>query len=174
MQKKLLNFIKLTKNNYEDVLFIKHKLFPESNSDDDYVKYFNQLVKSNYYLVKINKTIVATIGWYDFDNQNKEAFVGWFGVLPEFQKQGIGKESLNFIINEVKLLNYDYLRVYTDKKVNYESTLLYDKVFDLKENYTYPDKLGKTNNFVVYSKFLKDYKNPWNNRPLNEDDNYDF
>ena len=116
----------------------------------------------------------ATIGWYDFDNENNNAFVGWFGVMPEYQRKGIGKEILNFIIEEVTSLQYNYLRVYTDKVENFVSTKLYDKLFVIREDYTYPDKIGNTNNFLVYTKFLKDRCELWDNIPLNEDDNYEF
>ncbi|MBQ4557855.1 MAG: GNAT family N-acetyltransferase [Clostridia bacterium] len=168
----MIVYQKLSKDNYKDVLNIKHQLFPESNSDDDYEEYFNDVTKSNYYLILKDDCECATIGWYEYNSKN--AFVGWFGVLPEFQQNGIGHEILNYIIAEVKKMKYDYLRVYTDKVVNYVSTKLYDKLFDLREDYTYPDKIGSTNNFVIYTKFLSDKKEKWNNTPLNEDYNYDI
>lgn len=170
----MLKYVKLSKSNYNEILKIKHKLFPESISDEDYIKYFNNDIKSNYYLILYNNKPCATIGWYDFDNSNNNAFVGWFGVLPEYQGKGIGNEILNFIIQEVKSLQYNYLRVYTDKVENFISTKLYDKLFDVREEYTYPDKIGNTNNFLVYTKFLNDKYELWNNTPLNEDDNYGF
>lgn len=173
-EKTVITFQKLTKDNFKDAIKIKHLLFPESNSDEDYDKYFDDEVKANYYLIFFNNCPCATIGWYDFDNTEKEAFIGWFGVLPEYQRKGIGEKAVQFIIDEVKSLNYSYLRVYTDRVVNYASTVLYDKLFDLKEDYLYPDKIGLTKNFVVYTKFLKDKHEQWNNRPLNEDENYDF
>lgn len=171
MKEKII-YQKLNKDNYNDVLKIKHELFPESKSDEDYQKYFNNEVKSNYYLLLIDNKPCGTIGWYDFDNKN--AFVGWFGVVSKYQHKGIGKQALNYIINEVKKLNYDYLRVYTDKVVNYISTILYDNTFDLKEDYIYDDKIGRTGNFVIYTKFLKNKKEKWDNKPLNEDDNYEI
>lgn len=170
----MLKYCTLNKQNFKEVLKIKHKLFPESKSDEDYAKYFNNKIKSNYYLVLKNNKPCATIGWYDFDNKNNNAFVGWFGVLPEYQGKGIGKEILNFIIKEVKTLKYNYLRVYTDKIENFISTKLYDKLFDIKEDYTYSDKIGNTNKFLIYTKFLTGKKELWNNTPLNEDDNYEF
>lgn len=166
----MLIFEKLTKQNYDDVIKIKHKLFPESNSDEDYKSYFNNETPSNYYLILQNNKPCATIGWYEFDKKN--AFIGWFGVLPEYQRKGIGTKVLDFIMKEVASLCYSYLRVYTDKVVNKVSTILYDKKFDLVEDYKYPDKIGKTNNFVVYTKFLSQEKQKWNNMPLNEDENY--
>lgn len=170
----MVTFQKLNKENYEEILKIKHLLFPESNSDEDYLKYFNNEVKSNYYLILNDNIPCATIGWYDFDNKNKNAFVGWFGVKPEYQHKGIGRAALQYIINEVKSLKYDYLRVYTDEVVNSISVILYTKMFDIKEKYTYPDKIGKTNNFVVFTKFLSNKQKKWNNTPLNEDENYNF
>ena len=107
----MLEYQKLSKQNYLEVLKIKHLLFPESNSDEDYDKYLSGENKSNYYLVLKDGTPCATIGWYEIKEKGTNAFVGWFGVLPEFQGLGIGKEALKFIINEVKNLNYDYLRV---------------------------------------------------------------
>lgn len=168
----MLIYQKLTKENYEEVLKIKHMLFPESNSDEDYVQYFNNEIKANYYLVLKDGESCATIGWYEVDSEN--AFVGWFGVLPQFQGIGLGKETLNFIIDEVESLGYDYLRVYTDKVVNPISIKLYDKAFDIREDYTFPDKIGKTNNFVIYTKSFNGVCEKWKNRPLNEDDNYNM
>ena len=110
----MLTYQKLNKANYDEVLKIKHRLFPESNSDDDYIKYFNGEVKSNYYLVLKEDQPCAIIGWYDFGNKNNDAFVGWFGVLPEYQRLGIGKDALLYIMDEVRSLKYNYLRVYTD------------------------------------------------------------
>ena len=168
----MLEYQILDKENYKYVLDIKHRLFPESKSDEDYEKYFRGEIKSNYYLVLKDGQACGTIGWYEVDKDN--AFVGWFGVLSNFQGKGYGKEILKCIIREVKSLNYPYLRVYTDEVVNPVSIKLYEKVFDLKERYTYPDKIGLTGNFVVFTKFLSDKKQMWNNQPLNEDENYEL
>lgn len=81
---------------------------------------------------------------------------------------------MQYIIDEVKALNYDYLRVYTDKVVNPISILLYNKMFDVKEAYLNSDKIGWTKNFVVFTKYLNNKREKWHNRSLNEDDNYNF
>ena len=56
---------------------------------------------------------------------------------------------MEFIIEDVKKQGFKNLRVYTDRVVNHESTFLYNKYFDICEDYTYPDKIGKTNNFCT-------------------------
>ena len=165
-------FEKLTKNNYLELLRIKQLLFPESNSDEDYEGYFSGKVTSNYF--KCDNENCGIGGWYDFDGQHKDAFVGWFGILPQFRRRGIASQALKFIIEETKNLGYESLRVYTDEYVNKESIFLYDKFFDICEDYTFPDKIGKTKQFVVFSKFFTSKREKWNNKPLGEDENYTF
>lgn len=82
-----LTYQKLTKDNIIDALKIKHQLFPESHSDEDYNNYFCGKTKSNYYLILEDNNPCATIGWYDFDNTGKNAFVGWFGVSAKIYKK---------------------------------------------------------------------------------------
>ena len=128
-----------------------------------------------YFLVEINNEPCGITGWYDFDNKNVDAFMGWFGVLPEYRNRGIGKKILDFTINRVAERNFNYFRVYTDEKVNYESVCLYERAGLFKERYTYPDKIGSTESFVIFTKVLNSNNNDlWNNRFLNEDFNYEL
>ena len=80
MKIKELKFCVVSKENLRDVLYIKHTLFPESNTDKDYDKHFTKSSKCNYYLIIKDDEPCGTIGWYDFDDTNKDAFVGWKGV----------------------------------------------------------------------------------------------
>lgn len=171
----MLSFDVLSLDNYKQVLDIKHVLFPESKSDEDYEKYFSNNSNSEYFLVKENGVSCGITGWYDFDFKGVNAFMGWFGVLNEFRNKGIGKQILDFTIKRVKDRNFNYFRVYTDEVVNYESSCLYEKEGLIKERYSYPDKLGNNGNFVVFTKVLSSCgEDLWDNRPLNEDFNYDI
>ena len=107
----MLEFELLTLENYQTVLSIKHLLFPESKSDVDYEKYFNDNSHCGYFLVKVDNEPCGITGWYDFDGQNIHAFMGWFGVLTKFRKKGIGRKILEFTINRVKDRNFNYFRV---------------------------------------------------------------
>lgn len=170
-----LRFEKLTRQNLNDCLTIKHLLFPESNSDEDYEKYFSNTAISEYFVVYFNNQPCAITGWYDFDNNKEDAFMGWFGVLPNFRQKGIGSQVFDFTVNRVKEHKYNYFRLYTDIIVNKESVILYTKKGMLIEPYTYDDALGNTGNFVVFTTIIKSNGNDkWNNRPLNEDCNYNF
>lgn len=57
-----IKYQKLNNYNYKTVLDIKHRLFPESNSDEDYVKYLKNENISNYYLIEFEDVPCATIG----------------------------------------------------------------------------------------------------------------
>lgn len=172
-----LEYKKLNKKNIKDCLLIKHILFPESNSDEDYDKYFNKSVLSEYFVVYLNKEPCAITGWYDFDNKNENAFMGWFGVLPKFRLKGIGSEVFDFTVKRVIKHGYNYFRLYTDIVENKESVELYKKKEMMCEPYTYNDVLGSTGNFVVFTKVIKsngERSDKWENIPLNEDSNYKF
>lgn len=168
-----IEFEKLDEHNYKTNLEIKNKLFPESNSNEDYVDYFENRKNSEYFVVKADGFYVGIIGWYDFDDSGRDAFVGWFGVLPEFQRRGIGEKAFDFIFDRVKQKGYRYLRVYTDKVVNFESVEFYKSKNMILEPYTFDDKLGRNGNFVVFTKVISsDGGDLWNDKPLGEDDNY--
>ncbi len=170
-----LKFEKLCKENFDECLKLKHLLFPESNSDKDYEKYFSGNVLSEYFLAICGKDVCAITGWYAFDETHENAFMGWFGVHPNFRNKGIGSKVFDFTLDRVKKAGFNYFRLYTDKVVNKASVQLYTKKSMTIEPYTFGDALGKTGNFVVFTKVIESNGNDlWNNRPLGEDDNYDF
>jgi GNAT superfamily N-acetyltransferase len=172
---KYLKFEAISKENFDEIVKIKHTLFPESNSDEDYYDFFENRKPCEYFLVYFKNEPCAITGWYDFDGLRKDAFMGWFGVLPHLTRNGIGSAVFDFTFERVKKHGYNYFRVYTDEKVNFASTILYKKKNMIEERYSFNDKLGNCGRFVVYTKVIKSLGKEfdlWNNRPLEEDFNY--
>lgn len=170
-----LKFEKLNNKNLNDCLKLKEMLFPESNSNQDYNKYFQGEIDCSYYVVYLKNKPCAITGFYDFDGKHENAFMGWFGVHPNFRKIGIGSKTFDFTLKQVKKQKYNYFRLYTDKIINSDSIKLYMKKGMTQEAYTYPDALGKTGNFVIFTKIIKSTGHDlWNNSPLNEDENYNL
>ncbi len=170
-----IKFQALSNKNFADCIKLKEMLFPESNSNIDYDKYFHKEIDCEYFVVYYKNIPCAITGYYDFDGKHENAFMGWFGVHPDFRKMGIGSKVFDFTFNLVKKRKYKYFRLYTDKKVNQDSVRLYIKKSMIQEPYTYPDKLGKNGNFVVFTKIIKSNGcDLWNNIALNEDENYNL
>jgi len=125
-------------------------------------------------VVYLGNDVVAVTGWYDFDEKHENAFMGWFGVHPDFRKLGIGSKVFDFTLERVVKHNYNYFRIYTDKVVNSDSVKLYESKGLILEPYTFDDAIGRNGNFVVFTKVLKSNGTDlWNNRPLCEDGNYE-
>lgn len=51
---------------------------------------------------------ITGVYYYDLDS----AWLGWFGVLPEYRNKGIGCRLLNKTIKLVSSMGFKYLRLY--------------------------------------------------------------
>lgn len=68
------------------------------------------------------------------------------------RKKGYGKKGLLDTIQYCKELNrYNSFRVDTTYYENRPALILYDKVMQLKEDYTIEDAKDYKNNFIIYS-----------------------
>lgn len=100
---------------------------------------------------------------------------GWIGLLlSEHRRKGYGKKVLLDTINYCKKLNkYNSFRVDTTYYENLQALLLYDKIMELKEDYTIEDTENCKNDFIIYSYSLNGKLQPWNNKYLGLKDYYD-
>ena len=61
------------------------------------------------------------IGFLSFITIEGEGQIGWMGILPEFQRQGIGNMLVSQLISELKEVGVKTLKVYTlGDSVEYE------------------------------------------------------
>ena len=118
-----------------------------------------------YYLARNDNVIIGIVGLYCEKSYPKDAWIGWFGVLPEFRQQGFGKKMLQFATELAQKQSYKTIRLYTDPNENQNAISLYEKLGFIGEKYT-AEKLDY--NCHIYSKSLTNLPvEPWNNRPLN-------
>lgn len=62
------------------------------NDPEDIGKYWEV------WLIKSDEKTIGICGLYSlYHNDNKELWLGWFGILPEHRRQGIGKITLDFM-----------------------------------------------------------------------------
>lgn len=73
--------------------------------------------------------VVGITGLYTTELDESEAvWISWFCVDPEYRRQGIGKQLMEFSIKTAETMNKPWLRVYTSNHPNeLNSHLLYAK-----------------------------------------------
>ncbi len=172
MDKTNLKYEKVTKKNINIAIKIQNRLFPLEDGFDDLNESINQSNKYfdvlEYYLIQNGEYYVGITGIYSHKEYPKDAWIGWFGILPMFRKKHYGIESLEFIKKRAIKLGFDSLRCYTDDKANYVSTRLFEKFGMTSETYDNEDgKYYKVGEMLVYSLSLNHKEvEPWNNRDL--------
>lgn len=172
-----MNLILVDKNNYKDAIQVQKSIFPNENGTlniiasldiDLFVKttgleYENDHVK--YYLAEVDGKYVGITGMYYYDKYIDSAWLGWYGVLPEYRNKGYGREILRRTMDLAKEKGFKYMRLYTDFVDNHNAVNLYEEEGFVGEKYTL-EKL--TYDCWIYSKSLTESKvELWNNQNLN-------
>lgn len=170
-----MKLILVNKSNYKEAIRIQNAIFPKENGalnilasldrkwfikntglfyNDDHVKYYLAF-KDNHY--------VGITGLYYYDSDS--AWLGWFGILEEYRKRGIGCELLRKTIFLAKKGGFKHLRLYTDFVDNHDAIKLYEEEGFIGEKYTCEKLMYDCR---IYSKSLcDDCVSLWNNKNLN-------
>ena len=123
--------------------------------EDDHVKY---------YLAYVDRCVVGITGLYYYNKYPSDAWVGWYGVLPDFRNKGYGGKILSWTADTAKRKGFACLRLYTDAGENANAIKLYEKSGFVGEKYE-AEKMNY--DCWIYSKNLTDDKlELWDNRLL--------
>ncbi len=159
-----------------DIAFkIQKETWPDDPDYEDlYDKAINKEDNNCFFLVYDKNVLVGITGVDVYDKYPDTIWLDWFTILPEHRRKGYGKKVLLDTIYYCKKLNrYNYFRVDTTYYENRPALILYDKVMQLKEDYTIEDTENYKNNFIIYSYSLNGKLEPWNNKYLGLKDYYD-
>ena len=120
------------------------------------------------YLIKWKNKNVGIIGLYLLPKYKNTVWLNWFGVLPEYRKQGIGTCALFKIISLARNLGYKEFRLVTYELWNNQAQHIYQKTMQIDECYTnkndwlYAIKRGRA---MIFSSSLVDKTvSKWNNK----------
>lgn len=98
-----------------------------------------------YFALSETNDIIGFCGIYS--NNKDEAWMGWFGIKPQFRRKGYARQMLHVLINKMKDYGYKIIRLYTDKKLNNNAYNLYISEGFIEDNqYEY--------DFVTMFKFV--------------------
>lgn len=161
--------------NLEIAYNIQKDIWPNSPDYEDlYDKATNTKDDNCFFLVYNEDKLIGITGVDVFREYPETIWLDWFAILPQYRKKGYGKKVLLDTIQYCKSLNrYDVFRVETTYYENRPALFLYDKVMQLKENYTIEDTETVKNNTIIYSYSLNGKLDLWNNRYLGLSEYYD-
>jgi len=131
----LINIVPLSVKNLAGAIALIKKVFVyEEDRNVAYMNFIETLQGENHgqsYWVALDKqnNVIGITGLYlddDFADKESTVWLGWFGVHPQYRRQGIGSALLEFAINEAKQRQYEVMKIYTTIYVS-EAHKLYGK-----------------------------------------------
>ncbi len=169
-----LDYKVVDKNNIELAYNIQKSVWPEDPDYNDFLDKVNNTSSSNAsWLVYHDDNVIGLTGVYTEDIDDKSIWLDWFCIIPQYRGNGYGEQVLLDTINYCKKLEYLYFRVDTTSYENRPAIFLYDKVMDLREDYTIEDTEEEKNQYLIYTYALKGKVKPWNNRYLGLNEYYE-
>ena len=168
---KKLRFVELSMHNLKIATDIESKIFPDSNAYYIYKQKVEGKLNNYFstYIAYLRDIPIGILGLYEIPDYSDTIWLNWFGILPEYRHKGYGKQMLDFIIEQAKTHNKDFLRLYTSEIYNNSASDFYKKHMDLQEDYYNDQESNKE--FIkkikpkIYGKSLNDNEIPlWNNK----------
>lgn len=163
-----IKYVKIDVSNFKLAYQIQKSIWPE---DPDYQDFYDKVIDDSSYdacfLVYLNDNLIGITGTYVEDFDSESIWLDWFGILPEYRGKGYGRLVLLDTIHYCQEFNrFLYFRLDTTYWENRLAIGLYDKVMDLREEYTREDTDDIKHEYLIYTYNLKrtNYTKPWNNR----------
>ena len=143
----MLTIVEINKDNLELAVSIQNQIFPNENGRDELeatVKYGygGRMRFLKYWIAYLNGEPVGICGITEYFDYPDDCFLGWYGVLDKFRRQGLGRKMFNFCKAEAENLGYKTLRLYTDEIDNKIAVITYKKYGMFEE--VYNNKNDKT------------------------------
>lgn len=170
-----LKYVPVDLTNLELAFKIQKEQWPDDPDYNDlYDKATNTKDDNAEFLVYDGDRLIGITGVDVFREYKDTIWLDWFTILPEYRRNGYGKKVLLDTIYYCKSLNrFDTFRVETTYYENRPALFLYDKVMQLKEDYTYEDTEEEKTDTLIYSYSLNGKLELWNNKNLGLKDYYD-
>jgi GNAT superfamily N-acetyltransferase len=142
---------------------LQHAIFPTEHGDNEIVSavhgvFAPWIKQEDFWIAKSSDSqCVGIVGLYAFFDYPKDAWLDWFGVLPKYRREGMGKVILNFAKTQAKKNGFETLRLWTDDSDNRDAIEFYKKNGMQIEQYENPDDVHyQDGNTVILSISLTD------------------
>lgn len=150
-----MKLIKIDKTNIQIAHKIQTTLFPESDAYVNYLESVEHITENEYWIIEVDGIFVGISGIYSFAIDPQSAWLGWFGILPEFQRRGFGSLAIQMFESEARKRGFKYVRLYTGRNHNDIAKSFYKHNGYKEEYYECPEDTGATvESLSVFSKNL--------------------
>lgn len=166
-----LKFQNIVKDNIELAIKIQNIIFPDEDGRENYAECVNKdpyRKEMTYWIVYDGNEPIGVSGLYSYHEYDEDAWLGWYGVLPNKRKRGYGSKILEHFKNYAKERGYKTIRLYTDEISNKEAIKMYTKRGMIQEDYKNKQESEEvTKTTLIFSKSLiSDITNKWNDKFL--------
>lgn len=166
----MIKHIKLNQDNIQYAIEIQHKIFGSLDASKDYEAFVNGENDYNYFLVYDGDTCIGVSGIYHIGQDYENAWLGWFGILPEKRRNALGSDALRLVDETARDLGFRTMRVLISDDEVFDGAQKFFKCNGYhKEEYKTPrDPESLKKNYYIFSKNL--FQEPlemWDNKNLN-------
>ena len=169
---KELKYIQITNENLDIAYNIQKNEWKNEPDKQNFIDKANN-AKEDYvsFIVYYKDIPIGITGVYTEEIDKDSIWLDWFCVVPEYRKMGFGEQILRDTIEYARRLrNFLYFRVETDYCEARPAISLYDKVMNVKEEYTIEE--NQTDVTLIYTYNFTEKSELWNNRYLGLNDYY--
>ena len=131
-----MKLIQITSENIGVALEIQNAIFPSESAQETYMDSISypssDLV---YWLLQEGDVFVGVSGLYSFQTEPESAWLGWFGILEKYRRNGYGSDALALFEEYAKKNGYLYVRLYTGRDNNDIAKKFYKENGYVEEQY---------------------------------------
>jgi len=119
-----MRIVKLSRKNLKTFLKVAYACF-KSKTDRKNIRWaynmqitkkHENLTRLEYFLFYEGKNPVGVTGLYEWKNEKKKYWLGWYCVIPKERKKGYGSKILNWTLSRAKKLRGKTFWIYTTSK----------------------------------------------------------
>ena len=161
-------WLKDNKNIWKNIKEIRLKCFEDDLMRDFDIDIYEKIAKgmikdSDYSLVKNDKEVVGTIGYYK-NAKSDFCWMNWFGIVKEYRNKGYGKETLEGFEKYIEKKGVKTIYLYTGKEINKEAVKLYKKCGYIMQEEVFAKETE--NDIVIMGKSLTGSYKEWEGEPI--------
>lgn len=164
----------VTKYELDKALSIQQELLPKYDASIDFESAavshaFDRYVDVSYYILGYDNNDIGLMGIYGYVGDRDNAWLDWFGILPEYRRKGFGTAALRIFENKAVALRYRYARILTDKFNNDAVLSFYASNGYMAEDYVnkFEDPFSVAYPQMIFSKSLTGEEVPlWDSRNI--------